>query len=624
MDLEIQKLVSEYSSSRDRDVRYVIVRELYGGLRDANAEAQEPLLAALETSGESLKSVTRIIIIGSLEDGGAIRSLVAGSVLPALGRVSACHVTEELVRELVRDEGRTERCHGVLLYLLALRDGSGALCADEEDVAAYVGVLSRLRDISQAWKDVLIALCLGSAVRDARLVRKIYDLGVRDAFVAVARDSSAAVVGPLLVEIDDLGLLAAVGEACPTRFTRVVSVIVDRWLRGKLQGGTVEALRLMRALGPILGPSDTALVGQHCVMVLNKCIDTAIDLGQRSDSKLSVSDANSDSEETWRFSGDCEEAEMLETEDECNADIDEATHLVDDNIVAISAALFALAAMWALPADAADTIHRLPDGPGEAITHGLLCVGVRHPQLLDIVIAKCHDVAPESLYCLTPSQVKLLSSFPGQRHAAFLHSTDEDALAGMSAVNTNMLQHWQNSREISKGYVDATLGLIRELLSRDSTSIEDHQWCVDTLTWIGRQCPFYREPAIRLLLPVLKPPKQFVNVIQVGNMKQKQDDSIHSRVSAATTLYAWLKDHAHPWPYVEVLAMLPYLRYLLRDRYLQKHAVELYHAALKAHGELLLARDYSAAEETLHMFEEQWPEGSAPVRDLFVALSKKL
>lgn len=613
MHSEILELIGHYATEDDQDVRYVIVRELCGGLQDERKSSRsKSLLSGLENDEESLDAVTRTVILESLSDTVAVRSVVAGQLLPKLGKTSAAHVAHALI-EYARDLRDTS----VLTYLLALRDVKGAIpVSSEEDVMLFVLTMREQKERSNLWDKVLKALCVGGIVQDSDLIREIFHFGNVGTCIEVARGSSSALIGPLLASSDNLVLLTSVAEVCPMRFSRVLDRVIKRWLGFALQGTAEDGLKLLKSLGPYLNVDEALMVSVRCASELLDAVKLVFaDSSEPRD--MCIVDSGCESDEKWDFCDD--EADMLENEED--SDLDSRTK---EGLSVIHAALRALSSLPKISEEAFAAINELPVALHSIVKSDLLISGAKHPKLLDFVILSCKDVAPESLHRLTHSQVADIVKFGHSKHIPFLKDTNAELETLMNQRGTGILQKWQNHRTASKNYLDATLRFVHKVLNHKSSAVEDYQWCIDTLTWIGEKFPFYRDPLLKILIPELMPPKRFVKVIQVGNMKQKQDDTVHARTSLAVTLLHWIFDRKNKWSFDNLELLLSHLRYLLRDSTLRKHALSLFKITMQTYGDLLLIKNQKIVEDTVKQFEIEWPDGAGEANSVFVYLSLNL
>lgn len=618
------RCVMRYREQEDVDLRYMAVRELCGELRNR----QDHVLQGLDGLPGTLKAVTHEVIVRSLDDQSEVQGMVCRELLAGIGDCAVPYVVAQLVGEL-GGSGQGRRWEVVLQYLRAVLGGGGrrARDVDEGDVAAYVRALAREREPSALWHRVLAALCSGGTVQSDELVDAVYaearragSADARGAVVAVVGGVGGARAARVLARCEDAELLEQVARAHALKFGRVWPAVVRRWAVGELGSGPA-GFRLVRHLCVLMLRADAELLRAVCA----RCAEALATAASWHAEPTVGGGAAEDDADDLQLSD--EGSELMLSEDE-----DQGAARQRDCVQLGAAAVALLGALPALPAETVQAVQRLPAPFAAELQPQLVALTARHAAFVDWTIRQFGDVAQEALPALSPAQAAELAAARPER-SRFLAPGDGIpaelraavyAHANSGSVPTELLQQWQNRRVASKPYVDSTLRLVADLLALDSVSLNVHQWCIEMLAWVGDEYAFYRATVIPLMIPPLKPPKRFVHVMQVGTMKQREDESTHIRALVARALLSWLEDAAVSWDYNQVTHLLELLKYPLRDVPLKGISLEILDMAVERYGGLLAHYDAELVQSVIDQASVQYPAETAHLAARFALIASSL
>ncbi|AET37574.1 uncharacterized protein Ecym_1340 [Eremothecium cymbalariae DBVPG len=653
---------TRYRDQQDVDLRYMAIRELCNGPRNSQGRVQQ--LCELHQQPGALEVVTHDVILRSVTDRQIVRSVVERELLGELGDECVSYVVSQLVGELVGGGGVQEQEEQrrqeevILKYLnsvlhsgavgaaaaLALdgvRGGAGngdafescyrATNVAEKDIARYVEYMCHVSSAGTLWYSVLNGLCSSGNVVSSELATKVYGLcseaplngqsQAYAAFIGAVRNIRGSVLTALFIACTNVGVLEAVAQARPLKLCSSYRAVANRWISGELDPHSARGFRLIAHIGKLFNrDSDEDMAVVKAIMQL-----CAVELKEQTASVLHVEDTEvSCSVSNTYEMGEVGEDDWVISDEGDMIVSDEDTVIISNEIEAANIAVSVMDALSSLPLEdlnemVQEAITALPEILLVRLRPHLLSLSAKYTKLLDYVIATFGEVDPLALHLLTPEQVAAVAVSSEHPDHAFLTLRSDPqlcalhgAIIGQTAshkpIDTELLQQWQNRREASKQYLDATLQLLTTMLSQDVVSLKDHQWCIDTLAWIGQEFPFYRKPVLQLLIPMLKPPKRFVKIIQVGNMKQKEDGSTYIRASVVSTLCGWLRDERSTWDYSDIRNLAYYLRYPLRDLPLKRLTLQLMHTIIDRFGGFLALRDYPTIHETLQLIQNKYPE----------------
>ncbi|AGO12322.1 AaceriAEL037Wp [[Ashbya] aceris (nom. inval.)] len=621
----VLRCVMRYREQDDVDLRYMAVRELCGELRNR----QDHVLHGLDGLPGTLKAVTHEVIVRSLDDQSVVQGMVCRELLAGIGDCAVPYVVAQLVAEL-GGRGKGRRWEVVLQYLRAVLGGGGKRARDveEDDIAAYVRALAREREPSALWHRVLAALCSGGAVQSDELVEGVFaeaeragGADARGAFVEVVGGVGGGRIARVLARCGDAELLEQVARAHPLKFGRVWPAVVQRWALGELGSGPA-GFQLVRHLCVLMLRADAELLRAVCA----RCAEALATAASWHAEPAVCGGVTADDEADDLQLSD-EGSELMLSEDE-----DQGAARQRDCVQLGASAAALLGALPSVPPETVQAVQRLPESFLVELRPQLVALTVRHTAFVDWTIRLFRDVAQEALPQLSPEQTAQLAA-EGAERSQFLAASNSIptelraavyAQADSGSVQTELLQQWQNRRDASKQYVDSTLQLVVDLLALESVSLNVHQWCIDMLSWVGDEYAFYRATVIPLMIPTLKPPKRFVHVMQVGTMKQREDESTHIRALVARALLSWLGDAAISWEYNHVTHLLELLKYPLRDAPLKGISLDILETAVERYGGLLAHYDAGLVQSAIEQASSQYPTETSHIAARYAVIASSL
>lgn len=173
-------------------------------------------------------------------------------------------------------------------------------------------------------------------------------------------------------------------------------------------------------------------------------------------------------------------------------------------------------------------IKELPSSILNDLKQPLLELNKNHEILTDFILDHFHEIDPSMFKHMSIIQLSVLGLNDSSSIDNELLTHINQFLISSTSVPLEYCEQWRNIRNDMIPYLTTTLHIINSIVSTNLYGIDELQWCIDMLIFIS-QNPGFNDDVVNLLSRLLKPNKRFIKVIQVGNMKQAQDDSTYSR-----------------------------------------------------------------------------------------------
>ncbi|KAG0673235.1 hypothetical protein C6P43_001514 [Kluyveromyces marxianus] len=194
------------------------------------------------------------------------------------------------------------------------------------------------------------------------------------------------------------------------------------------------------------------------------------------------------------------------------------------------------------------------------------------------------------------------------------------AAAAASPDSDHILENWL--KEFQNYNLAYTLSIVNQLLDSEFT-LYHAQWLITLAARLPLDALLHFLPKF---IPFLKPTKRFIHVIQVGNLKQRQDAASNLRLQLWSLLNSLLQFNQQSLnlPQLRILQLIiPYLQFGLKDAakdpVLEPILTQIFHKLAQHCGPLIITHEDLL--QTLHSLDQEQYPG---IRQLIALIDFKL
>ena len=238
------------------------------------------------------------------------------------------------------------------------------------------------------------------------------------------------------------------------------------------------------------------------------------------------------------------------------------------------------------------------------------------------------DSLIESLTALSQTESQHLDMPPEPEPPLYAEITRSLAIAPATATATatatpdsdHLLENWL--KEFQNYNLAYTLSIVNQLLNSEFT-LYHAQWLITLAARLPLDALLHFLPKF---IPFLKPTKRFIHVIQVGNLKQRQDAASNLRLQLWSLLNSLLhfNQQSLNLPQLRILQLIiPYLQFGLKDAakdpVLEPILTQIFHKLAQHCGPLIITHEDLL--QTLHSLDQEQYPG---IRQLIALVDFKL